>query len=181
MNNTKKVLLGVTGSIAAYKAGDITRRLMDQGCSVTIVMTESAKKFVTPLTFAVLSGRKVYCEMFDTDPASWEIEHVSLAEREDVFLIAPATANIIGKIANGIADDLLTCVAMTTKAKLLIAPAMNTNMFKNSIVQENIKKLKKSGVEFIDPVKGKLACGTTGEGHLADIDTIVKATIRSLR
>jgi len=181
LKKRREILLGVTGSIAAYKAGDIVRRLMEHDCSVTVVMTESAKKFVTPLTFAALSGNKVYCEMFGVDPHSWEKEHVSLSESAELFLIAPSTANVIGKIANGIADDLLTCIAMTTRAQILMAPAMNTQMFQNKILQENIAKLKKSGVRFIDPIEGKLACETTGQGHLADVDTIVKAALRSLK
>ncbi|HOW35335.1 MAG TPA: flavoprotein [Candidatus Omnitrophota bacterium] len=180
-SKNKEILLGVTGSIAAYKACDILRRLRDRDLGVTVIMTKEAAQLVTPLTFASLSGRKVYIEMFDQDTTSWEIDHVALAEKAEVLLIAPATANVIGKLANGIADDLLTCTAMATKAKILIAPAMNTGMYENIIVQENITKLKKLGIGFIDPVKGKLACGTTGAGHLADVETIVKTVEQALK
>ena len=170
----KHVLLGVTGSIAAYKAGDIVRRLQEKNCDVTVMMTACAEKFITPLTFEALSGRAVYRDMFARD-VSWNMAHISLAKLADVFLIAPATANIIGKVANGIADDVLTCTAVTTKAPILIAPAMNSDMFTNKIVQDNIAKLKKTGVRFIEPRTGKLACGDVGKGALADVDTIVKA------
>lgn len=180
-SKNKEILLGVTGSIAAYKACDIIRRLRDRDFGVTVMMTREAAQLVTPLTFASLSGRKVYIAMFEQDTTSWEIDHVALAEKAGVLLIAPATANVIGKLASGIADDLLTCTAMATKAKILIAPAMNTGMYENKIVQENITKLKKLGIGFIDAVKGKLACGTTGAGHLADVETIVKAVEQALK
>ncbi len=180
MNSKKEILLGVSGSIAAYKACDIIRRLQEKNCQVTVVMTKGAENFITPLTVASLSGRKVYSEMFEKENI-WEMDHISLAKRCDVFLIAPATANIIGKMANGIADDLLTCTALATKAKIFIAPAMNDEMFKNEIVQDNIAKLKKVGIQFINPIKGRLACGATGEGHLADVDDIVSAVVRSFK
>ncbi len=170
----KNILLGVTGSIAAYKACDIIRGLQRKNFNVTVVMTEGAKKFITPLTLASLSQNKVYEKMFSESFENWEIEHVSLAEKTDLLLIVPATANIIGKIANGIADDLLSCTAMTVKKPLVIAPAMNTAMYENKIVQENIKKLQKAKVYFVDAVKGRLACGTTGKGHLAEIEAIIK-------
>lgn len=180
-SKSKEVLLGITGSIAAYKACDILRRLKDQGLGVTVIMTKEAQALVTPLTFASLSGRKVHTEMFEQNTTDWEIEHIALAEKAGVLLIAPATANVIGKIASGIADDLLTCTTMATKAKILIAPAMNTGMYHNKIVQENIAKLKKLGITFVGPVEGKLACGTVGTGHLADVETIVQAVVRSLK
>ncbi len=176
---SKDIILGVTGSIAAYKACDIIRRLQDHGYRVSVVMTKEAERFVTPLTLESLSGGKVYRDMF-ADAESWQMNHIRLAEKSAIFLIAPATANIIGKIANGIADDLLSCLAMTTQAKILIAPAMNTQMYHNKILQSNIKKLQGFGVDFIFPVEGKLACGTTGDGHLADVEDIVKK-IRSLK
>ena len=181
MSKIKEILLGVTGSIAAYKAGDIIRRLQDTGYGVTVVMTRGAENFITPLSLASLSGRKVYQEMFDEHKDAWQINHILLAQKADILLIAPATANIIGKIANGIADDLLSCIAITTTAKILIAPAMNTEMYNNKIVQDNIAKLKNFGVDFINPLKGKLACGTTGEGHLAEVDDIVKAVNHSFK
>ena len=170
----KQVVLGITGSIAAYKAGDIVRRLQEKNCDMTVIMTACAEKFITPLTFEALSGRAVYRDMFARD-LTWDMAHISLAKLADVLVIAPATANIIGKLASGIADDLLTCMAVTTKAPIVIAPAMNTDMFTNKIVQDNMAKLKKLGVKFIEPKTGKLACGDVGKGALADVDTIVKA------
>lgn len=172
----KQVVLAVTGSIAAYKAGDIVRRLQDNGCEVTVIMTTCAEKFVTALTFETLSGRPVQRDMFARE-AEWDMAHISLAKRADVFVVAPATANIIGKIANGLADDIVTATAVTTKAPILIAPAMNTDMFTNPIVEENIAKLKKHGVRFVEPKSGKLACGDIGKGALADVDVIVKAVL----
>jgi phosphopantothenoylcysteine decarboxylase/phosphopantothenate--cysteine ligase len=177
----KRVLLGVTGSIAAYKSADIIRRLIEKGLKVSVIMTEEAGHFITPLTLASLSGEKVYRGMFDKNEDPEEIPHITLARDSDVFLIAPATANIIGKLANGIADDLLTCIALATKAPILIAPAMNTQMYQNKIVQENCRKLKKHGMQFIDPVRGKLACGTIGKGHIADEDDIVKTVLRIIK
>ena len=179
-NNQKQVVLAVTASVAAYKACEIIRVLQKKQVDVTVVMTESSRKFITSLTFASLSGRRVYSDMFE-DSSNWEMEHISLAQKADLFLIAPATANIIGKMACGIADDLVSCVALTTKAPIAIAPAMNTAMYQNKIVQENIGKLKAKGIKFIDPIKGKLACGTTGEGHLAEVDTIVKKVCALLK
>ena len=145
------------------------------------MMTKEAEYFITPLTLSRLSSRPVYVEMFENPRTGSEVEHISLAESADIVLIAPATANIIGKISHGIADDLLSCLVMATKAPVLIAPAMNDNMFKNSIVQENIKKLKDNGKFFVGPVKGSLACGKEGEGHLAKIEDIVKETVRLVK
>ncbi len=175
-----QVVLGVTGSIAAYKACDIVRRLQDQECDVTVVMSESAEKFVTALTFEALTQRPVHCEMFARD-VGWDMAHISLAKLADVVLIAPATANMIGKIAGGIADDLLSCTVMTTQAPVVIAPAMNTQMLMNKIVQENISKLKSHGITFIDSKVGKLACGDVGSGTLADVDVIVKQAMALLK
>ena len=181
MVKQKRVVLGVTGSIAAYKSAEIIRRLIEKGLRVSVIMTKEAGYFITPLTLAGLSGEKVYRGMFDKKEDPEGIAHITLAQEADVFLIAPATANIIGKLAAGIADDLLACIALATKAPILIAPAMNTQMFQNKIVQENCRKLKKYGMRFIDPVRGKLACGTTGKGHLADEATIVKAVLRTIK
>jgi phosphopantothenoylcysteine decarboxylase/phosphopantothenate--cysteine ligase len=177
----KRVILGVTGSIAAYKAAEIIRRLIEKGLRVSVVMTKEAEHFITPLTLAGLSGEAVSREMFDQsgDPAA--MPHIDLAKEADLFLIAPATANIIGKLAHGIADNLLTCIALATRAPIMIAPAMNTQMYQNKIVQENCRKLKKNGMQFIDPVEGKLACGTTGTGHIADEATIIKAALRAVK
>jgi phosphopantothenoylcysteine decarboxylase/phosphopantothenate--cysteine ligase len=173
----KNIILGVTASIAIYKACDIVRRLRHEACSVTVVETAEAEELIKPIVFQSLSGNRVYRGLFDT-PDAWEIEHVSLAENADLLLIAPATANIIAKIANGICDDLLTCVVCATKAPVLIAPAMNVNMYKNKIVQANIKKLISLGYKFIEPRRGELACGKLGVGCLAEVDEIIKAVKR---
>lgn len=173
MAKQRNLILGVTASIAIYKACDIVRRLKGESLSVNVVMTAEAEGLIKPIVFASLSGNRVYGGLFDT-PEAWEIEHVSLAERCDLVLVAPATANIIGKIASGICDDLLTCVICATKAPVLIAPAMNENMFKNKIVQGNIEKLKVLGYRFVEPRRGELACGKTGIGCLAEVETIIK-------
>jgi len=172
----KRIVLGVCGSIAAYKAGDIIRRLQDNHCEVTVIMTKGATQFITPLTLSSLSGKNVYSDMFDQN--AWRMSHIELAKSIDLVLIAPATANVIGKLANGLADDLLTTFAITSIAPVFIAPAMNDEMYLNAIVKENCAKLKKHGFKFIEPVKGKLACGTTGVGHLAEVDQIVKAVLK---
>jgi phosphopantothenoylcysteine decarboxylase/phosphopantothenate--cysteine ligase len=174
MTKTKEIVLGVTGSVAIYKACDLVRRLQDKGFGVTVVMTAEAARFISPMLFQSLSGRKVYTGMFD-EPAEWDIQHVSLAEKADCVLIAPATANIIAKVAAGICDDLLTCVVCATTAPVVICPAMNENMYRNRIVRENCKKLAGLGVTFVEPSRGKLACGKIGVGCLADVDIIVKA------
>jgi phosphopantothenoylcysteine decarboxylase/phosphopantothenate--cysteine ligase len=176
----KNIILGVTASIAIYKACDIIRRLRSEGFSVTVVLTPEAEEFIKPVLFQSLSGNKVYRGLFDGAEV-WEIEHVSLAEKADLVLIAPATANIIGKVASGICDDLLTCVCCATKAPILISPAMNENMYKNRITQDNIKKLKSLGYRFIEPIKGRLACGKVGLGCLAEVETIIKEVKRALR
>lgn len=173
------VVLGVSGGIAAYKALEIVSQLIKKGIEVHVIMTESATKFVTPLSFQSLSQNMVTCDMF-TEPKAWEIQHISLAEKADVFLVAPATANIIGKVANGIADDMLSTTIMATKAKVIFAPAMNTNMYSNPIVQDNIKKLKSFGYEFIDAAEGRLACGTSGKGKLESPDVIVDRVLMEL-
>ena len=176
----KNILLGVTGSIAAYKACDLIRALKDKDFVVDVIMTKEAKEFITPLALQTIAQRKIYFEMFDVD-VDFDVEHIELAKKAVIVLIAPATANIIGKLANGIYDDLLTCVVAATKAKIIIAPAMNENMYKNTVVQENIKKLKKLGVEFVGPKIGKLACGDFGLGCLEDIDIIVKVVNKYLK
>jgi len=174
MPKKKNIVLGVTASIAIYKACEIIRRLREQGFSVTVVMTAEAEELIKPIVFQGLSGNPVYRGLFDA-PQEWEIEHVSLAEKADLVLIAPATANIIGKIAHGICDDLLTCVVCATSAPVLICPAMNEKMYLNKITQENIKKLKSFGYKFVEPRKGRLACGKVGIGCLAEVETIIKA------
>ncbi|TDT61643.1 bifunctional phosphopantothenoylcysteine decarboxylase/phosphopantothenate--cysteine ligase CoaBC [Fonticella tunisiensis] len=172
MFENKTVVLGVSGGIAAYKALDIVSKLKKKNINVHVIMTESAKKFVTPLSFQALSQNYVISDMFQ-EPKSWEIQHISLAEKADLFVIAPATANVIGKIAGGIADDMLTTTVMATKAPVLIAPAMNTNMYENPIVQRNISFLKSLNYYFVEPDEGRLACGVVGKGKLADTEKIV--------
>jgi len=173
MAKAKHVILGVTAGIAIYKACDIVRRLRSEGLSVTVVMTKESQELIRPVVFQALSANKVYSGLFDT-PESWEIEHVALADRADLVLIAPATANIIAKVASGICDDLLTCVVSATRAPVAFAASMNENMYKNKITQANIKKLRALGYGFIAPKEGKLACGKFGVGCLADVEVIVK-------
>ncbi len=168
----KSVVLGVTGGIAVYKAVDVVSRLRKKGAEVNVVMTKNAQQFVSPVTFQALSNNPVVTDMFD-EPKTWDTEHISLAQKADVFLIAPATANIIGKINNGIADDMLSTTVMATRAPVVIAPAMNTNMYLNPVVQRNIEALKELGVEFVDPASGRLACGDIGVGKLAAPEDIV--------
>jgi len=175
----KNIILGVTASIAIYKACEIVRRLKAENFSVTVVMTEEAEEFIQPALFAHLSGNKVFRGLFE-EPQGWEVEHVSLAQKAGLVLIAPATANIIGKIAAGICDNLLTCVVCATQAPVLICPAMNENMYKNRIVQDNIKKLKSLGYRFVEPKVGRLVCGKVGAGCLAEVETIVKAVEKIL-
>lgn len=171
---SKHIVLGVTGSIAAYKAADIVRSFKKLGHRVSVIMTKSAEEFISPLTLASLSNEKVWRSMFDAEAEERVISHISLAQQADVLLIAPASANTIGKISHGIADDLLSAVAMATRAKIIIAPAMNDKMYSNPIVQENIEKLKSLGMVFVGPEEGDLACGTQGAGRMTDIDKIVK-------
>ena len=176
---SKCVVIGVTGGIAVYKALDVISALRKKGIEVHVIMTESASKFVNPLTFQSISQNMVVTDMF-AEPKAWEIQHISLAQKADLMLVAPAPANIIGKISNGIADDMLSTTIMATKAKVLIAPAMNTNMYENKIVQNNISKLKDFGYKFIEPASGRLACGDIGIGKLADVNTIVERVLEEL-
>lgn len=174
----KTIVIGVCGGIAAYKACDVVSKLKKVDADVHVVMTKSAQEFVNPLTFQALSNNYVVKNMFD-EPRTFDIEHISLAKKADAFVIIPATANIIGKLASGIADDMLTTTVMATKAPVIIAPAMNTNMYNNNIVQENIDKLITNGYKFISPCEGRLACGDTGVGKLADTDDIVEYIIQT--
>ena len=170
---SKTVVLGVSGGIAAYKACDVVSRLRKENIQVNVIMTKHATEFVSALTFQSISQNPVAVEMFEP-VTNWDIEHISLAKKADNFLIAPATANIIGKIANGIADDMLSTTVMATKAPVVIAPAMNTNMYENPVTQANIQKLKDLGYIFIEPGYGRLACGDLGPGKLAEPDLIVE-------
>lgn len=169
----KEIIVGVTGSIAAYKSAETVRKLKEKGAGVTVIMTEKAARFITPLTLETLSGNPVYCSLFPAG-REWEPAHISLAGKADLVLIAPATANIIGKLAAGLADDLLTTTVMTVKTTVVLAPAMNARMYENPVLQENLKKLKSFGYKIIEPGYGFLACGDKGKGRLADIDTILK-------
>lgn len=177
--NKKNVVVGVTGGVAVYKALDVISRLKKKDINVDVIMTKSACEFVTPLSFQSLSQNAVIKDMFD-EPKVFEIQHISLAKKADVLVVVPATANIIGKVANGIADDMLSTTIMATNAKVIFAPAMNTNMYNNPIVQENIKKLKDYGYEFINPSSGRLACGDVGDGKLADTEEIVEVILSQL-
>ncbi|NLL82238.1 MAG: bifunctional phosphopantothenoylcysteine decarboxylase/phosphopantothenate--cysteine ligase CoaBC [Tissierellia bacterium] len=174
----KNIILGVTGGIAVYKAADLVSKLVKQHANVEVIMTEAATEFVTPLTFQTMSQNKVHTEMFGLI-SHFDVEHISLAQKADLILIAPATANTIGKIANGLADSLLTTVVMASKAKIVYAPAMNTNMYNNQIFQENMNKLKALGHDFIKTGVGRLACGDFGEGKMAEPSEIVDYVISS--
>lgn len=179
MTENKTIVIGVTGGIAAYKALDIISSLKKKNIEIHVIMTKSATEFVSPLSFQALSQNMVIVDMFE-EPRSWEIQHISLAKKADLMLIVPATANIIGKVANGIADDMLSTTIMAAKAPVIFAPAMNTNMYNNPIVQDNIKKLKDFGYIFINPSKGRLACGDEGEGKLADTGLICDFALSEL-
>ncbi|MBX4259095.1 bifunctional phosphopantothenoylcysteine decarboxylase/phosphopantothenate--cysteine ligase CoaBC [Clostridium estertheticum] len=179
MKNTKTVVFGVTGGIAVYKALDVISRLKKENVDVHVIMTKAALKFVNPISFQSLSQNMVIHDMFE-EPKAWEIQHISLAKKADLFVVVPATANIIGKIANGIADDMITTTIMATKAPVIFAPAMNVNMYNNPIVQGNIQKLKGFGYEFIAPVSGRLACGDIGEGKLAQTEDIFEVIMSKL-
>jgi phosphopantothenoylcysteine decarboxylase/phosphopantothenate--cysteine ligase len=179
-----RVALGVSGGIAAYKAAELVRILQDRGLEVQVVMTRAAREFVTPLTFAALSGRKVITDMFETgggDPnVESAIEHIAVAQSIDALVIAPATANVIAKIAQGISDDFLTTLCLATKAPLIVAPAMNVNMWENAATQKNLEILRARGVKVLDPDEGYLACGMTGAGRLTNIETIARAVFETL-
>ena len=174
------LVLGVTGGIACYKAVELVRLLVKDGFVVQVIMTRGAMEFVTPLTFQTLSGMPVASETFNLTQES-EIGHINLADKADLFVIAPATANVIGKIAAGIADDLLTTVLMATQAPVLIAPAMNIHMYENPILQENVRKLRRLGYHFIEPAEGYLACGYEGKGRLPEAEKILEEIRRLLK
>ncbi|HII4451665.1 TPA: bifunctional phosphopantothenoylcysteine decarboxylase/phosphopantothenate--cysteine ligase CoaBC [Clostridium perfringens] len=179
MKDKKCVVVGVSGGVAVYKALDVISRLRKKDVEVHVIMTKSATEFVTPLSFQSLSQNMVITDMF-AEPKAWEIQHISLAKKADLMLIVPATANIIGKVANGIADDMLSTTIMATKAPVVFCPAMNTNMYENPIVQRNISLLKELGYEFIEPASGRLACGDEGKGKLQDTEIIAEETLRRL-
>src|SRR5438309_2153765 len=179
-----RVVLGVCGGVAAYKAAELVRRLQQEGIDVQVVMTGSAQEFVTPLTFAALTGQKVITEMFGTESAGANvesaIEHIAVAQRIDLLVVAPATANVIAKMARGVADDFLTTLYLATTAPVVVAPAMNVNMWEHAATQENIAALRARGVHVVPPEEGYLACGMTGAGRLAGVEAIAKAVCSRL-
>ena len=175
----KNVVLGVTGGIAAYKACELTSRLRKAGAQVYVVMTKNACQFVAPLTFETLSNHPVVTDTF-ARPSTWEVEHIALAKRADVFVIAPATANILAKMAHGIADEMLSTTVLATRAPVLVAPAMNTGMWENVATRENVKTLSAWGVRFIGPEGGFLACGDTGAGRMSEPKQIFDAIVETL-
>ena len=169
----KEVLLGVTGSIAAYKAVDLVSRLIKLDASVNVIMTQNATRLVSPLTFQSISRNPVVTDMF-AEVADWQPKHISLADRADILVIAPATANIIAKLAHGVADDMLSTTALTVRCPILVAPAMNCHMFDNPIFQENIEILRRHNFAFVEPEYGRLACGYEGKGRLAQAEKIIQ-------
>ena len=175
----KTVVLGVTGSIAAYKMADVASMLVKQHAEVHVIMTANACNFINPITFETLTSNKCLVDTFDRD-FEFDVKHISLAKKADVFVVAPASPNIIGKIANGIADDMLSTTIMAAECTKLVAPAMNTRMYHNRIVQDNIAKLKDYGYEFIAPASGHLACGDNGDGKLADVNIIFDRIVKVL-
>lgn len=176
----KNIILGVSASIAIYKACEIVRRLKEQAFTVHVVMTAEAEELIRPVVFQSLSGNKVYRADLFASPEAWEIEHISLAQMADLILVAPATANIIAKVAGGICDDLLTCIICASRCQVLFAPAMNENMYNNRITQKNIRCLESYGYKFIAPRQGRLACGATGLGCLADTEDIIRRLKKAL-
>ncbi len=180
MLSGKKIALGLSGSIAAYKGAELARQLVKAGAEVQCIMTAGACQFISPLTLRTLTERPVMQGMFE-EPKQWNVEHIAVSRWADLFLIAPATANVIGKIANGIADDLLTAAVMAANVPVVIAPAMNTSMFENAAVQENMERLKSRGYFFAAPSSGELACGDSGKGRLADLHHILKISAYALR
>src|ERR1700687_494162 len=174
-----RVALGVSGGVAAYKAAELVRRLQQEGIEVQVVMTKSAQEFVTPLTFAALTGQKVITKMFGEESAAANvesaIEHIAVAQRIDLLVVAPATANVIAKMARGIADNFLTTLYLATTAPVIVAPAMNVNMWEHPATQENVEQLRARGVRIVAPDEGYLACGMTGAGRLAGVESIAQA------
>jgi phosphopantothenoylcysteine decarboxylase/phosphopantothenate--cysteine ligase len=179
MSGNPHIVLGVTGSIAAYKAAELVRIMRTRDWDVSVIMTESALEFVGDLTFRTLSRNPVGIDMFE-ESGSWMPDHISFAERADVLLIAPCTANVLAKLANGLADDLLSCTALATKAPVLIAPAMNVNMWEHPATRANVDLLRSRGVHIVDVGSGDLACGYQGRGRMAALDDIIAAVAARL-
>jgi phosphopantothenoylcysteine synthetase/decarboxylase len=182
MSNSRKIILGVTGSIAAHKAADLASLLAKQKCDVHVVMTADAQRFITPLPFKVLSRNPVVTDLYDEE-GGWQPTHIRLADEADLLLIAPATANVIAKLAQGLADDALTCMALALNpdAKVLIAPAMNGKMWLHAATRANVKTLKARGAEFIGPDEGMLSCGYEGVGRLWPVEAIADRALKLLR
>ena len=174
----REILVGVTGGIAAYKAADLVSLLAQEGAAVSVVMTEHATRFVGPLTFQALSRRPVYTDLFAE--GAYEADHIALADRAEAAVVAPATANVIGKLAAGIADDLLSTVLVALRVPAILAPAMNEAMWNHQAVQANVETLRRRGVRFVGPEEGRLACGTEGPGRMAEPQTILDAVIQTL-
>ena len=176
----KEVIVGVTGSIACYKSCDLVSSLRKEpGVNVHVVMTREATRFITPLTFQTLSGNKVYTDLFEA-PEEWDLLHTALSARADLVVVCPATLNVIGKMANGLCDDLLSCILFATRAPILLAPAMNKGMYEHRVTQENIRRLKGLGAEFIGPIHGEMACREVGMGHIAEGMDILAAVRKKL-
>lgn len=175
----KEIILGVSGSIACYKAADLASKLVQKQAGVSVVMTQAATQFVTPVTFEALTHRPVFVDLFDRDYVA-SIAHISLADRADLVVLAPATANLIAKLAHGLADDLLTSLVLACKAPVLVAPAMNDNMYANRVVQANLVRLRELGFRLLEPEAGMLACGHVGLGRLAEPDRIVEVIAAAL-
>jgi len=176
----REVLVGVTGGIAAYKAAALVSRLVQAGAATNVVMTEHATRFVGPLTFQTLTGRPVHTDQFAA-PETYHADHIALADRAEIVVVAPATANCLGKLAHGIADDLLSTVLLAVECPVLLAPAMNVRMWDHPAVQANVKLLESRGVHFVGPEEGRLACGVTGPGRMAEPETILAAIIEILQ
>ncbi len=181
MSGAKNIVLGVTGSIAAYQAANLTSQLTKQGCEVRVVLTANALRFITPLAFKTLSRHPVVTDLFDEEEG-WKPAHIRLADEADLLLIAPATANILAKLANGLADDALSCIALALnpKARTLLAPAMNGKMWLHPATQRNVAALKQDGAEFIGPEKGMLSCGYEGLGRLWPVDAVARRALELL-
>ena len=180
MLKNKHIILAVTGSIAAYKIANLASMLKKMNAKITVLMTANATNFINPITFETLTGNKCLVDTFDRN-FQYSVEHVAIAKSADVVLVAPATANVIGKLANGLADDMLTTTVMACRCKKIIAPAMNTNMYENPIVQDNIEKLKRFGMEVIEPDTGYLACGDTGAGKMPSEDVLLEYILREVQ
>ena len=180
MSENRSIVLGVTGSIAAYRSAELVRLMTARGWTVNVVMTEGATRFVGALTFETLSRNPVGLSLWDTD-TGWKPEHIAAAEKANAFVIAPCTANVMAKIAHGIADDLLTCSVLATSAPLIIAPAMNVHMWQNAATRANVETLRSRGIQIVDVAEGDLACGYEGEGRMAGPEIILDVAGEILR